>query len=61
MGEVEDPKAISISVKQSIRNRLDGHKGSNRMSNVWFTEIDTIYDQSIYEKGDKDEAVVWQK
>ncbi len=61
MGEVEDPKAISISVKQSIRNRLDGHKGGNLMSNVWFTEIDTIYDQSIYEKGDKDEAVVWRK
>lgn len=31
------------------------------MSNVWFTEIDTIYDQSIYEKGDKDEDVVWRK
>lgn len=61
MGDAEDQKAISISVKQSIRNKLDGHKGGNNMSNVWFTEFDTIYDQSIYEKGDKDEAVVWQK
>ena len=31
------------------------------MSNVWVAETDTIYDQSIYEKGDEDAAVVWRK
>ena len=61
MGDIEAPNAISISVKQSIRNRLDGHKGGKHMSNVWFTEIDTIYDRTIYEKGDKEVAKVWQK
>lgn len=60
-GEGEDPKAISISVKQSIRNKLDGHKGGNYLNNVWFKEIDTIYDQRLYERGDKDAAVVWHK
>ncbi len=61
MGDVEDPKSIGISVNQSIRNKLDGNSGGNYMSNMWFTEIDAIYDQIIYDKGDKDAALVWQK